>query len=193
MSIKVLIISVIGIICIGANSSYEEVRFSTYIVQNGKRLEINQHVVEVKRASFEIVFDLPDSEGIFVNSSFNPKTYQQVLSNVPVKSISGFSKTAMVEMWKNPNGELLISNTKPSFWFINSAKEHRFSSYHKLNERFICTRKVAVLYDVDNHKEIKLSEVNLPLYLSFIKYIPNSENSRGREMMRHELKIVWTD
>lgn len=193
MSIKVLIISVLGVMCIGAIPSYEEVRFSTYIVQNGKRLEVNQHVVEVKRSSFEIVFDMPDSEGVFVNTSFNPKTYQQVLSNIAVKNIQGFKSTAMAEMWRNPNGELLVSDNKPSFWFIDSAKKHRFSSYHKVNERFLCERHVDVLYDVDNHKGITLSSVIQPLYLSFIKYIPNSEGTRGREMMRHELKIVWVD
>ena len=193
MSIKTLVISVLGIMFIGAIPSYEEVRFSTYISQNGQKLEINQHVVEVKKSSFKIVFDMPDTEGVFVNTSFNSKTYQQVLSNVPVKSIMGFKSSAMAEMWGNPNGELLVANDKPSFWFIDSPKEHRFSSYYKVNGRIICERNVDILYDVDNHNEISLDQVTQPLYLTFIKYIPNSENTRGIEMMRHELKIVWID
>ncbi len=167
--------------------------FKAYIVQDGKQLPINYHVVEVKRKPFQIIVDMPDKEGVFVNASFLKNTYKNALKNVPFKDLNGFSEAAIYEVWKNPNNELLVSNTKPCFWFIESRINHRFSDYEWVNKRYICTRQVDVIYDVNVHEEVDFKQLSVPMYLTFIKFKKIGEDFRGEELMRHEFKIEWVD
>lgn len=167
--------------------------FKAYIVQDGKQLPINYHVVDVKRKPFQIVVDMPDKEGVFVNVSFSKNTYKNALKNVPFKDLNGFSESAIYEVWKNPNNELLVSNTKPSFWFIESRLNHRFSDYEWVNNRYICTRQVNAIYDVNLHKEVDFRDLSTPMYLTFIKFKKIGDDFRGEELMRHEFKIQWID
>ena len=88
---------------------------------------------------------------------------------------------------------MLISKTKPNFWFIETAAKSRFSSYEKVNGRYICSREVEQLYDVDLHKKVPLGEVKGDVYFTFIKFEANGENIRNRELMRHNFKIKWID
>jgi len=167
--------------------------FKAYIVQDGKQLPINYHVVDVKRKPFQIVVDMPDKEGVFVNVSFSKNTYKNALKNVPFKDLNGFSEAAIYEVWKNPNNELLVSNTKPCFWFIESRLNHRFSDYEWVNNRYICTRQVNTIYDVNLHKEVDFRDLSTPMYLTFIKFKKIGDDFRGEELMRHEFKIQWID
>lgn len=180
-------------IVLGSHTRNNPYRFSAYIVQNGKQLYIDEHVVKVKKEPFQIVMDLPDRDGIFVNASFSDKTFNQLLTNVPWKKISGFSEVAIQEVWNNPTGELMVSKTRPSYWFIHSEKHHRFTSYEFLNERYLCIRDVNFLYDMETKKEVAIKDVNRPLYLGFIKFATLEDNRRASEIMRHEFKIEWID
>lgn len=167
--------------------------FKAYIVQDGQQLPIKYHVVQVKRKPFQIIVDMPDKEGVFVNASFSKNTYKNALKNVPFKDLNGFSEAAIYEVWKNPNKELLVSNTKPCFWFIESRLNHRFSDYEWVNKRYICTRQVDVIYDVNVHEEVDFKQLDAPMYLTFIKFKKIGEDFRGEELMRHEFKIEWVD
>ena len=177
----------------GSHTLNNPYRFSAYIVQDGEKLYIDEHVVKVKKAPFQIVMDLPDREGVFVNASFSEKTFNQLLTNVRWEKISGFSKVAIQEVWNNPTGELIVSKTQPCYWFIHSERHHRFTSYEHLNERYMCIRDVNFFYDLENKKEVAIEDVNTPLYLGFIKFATLGENRRASEIMRHELKIEWIE
>lgn len=164
-----------------------------YVVQDGKQIPIENHVALVRKAPFKIVVDMPDRNGVFVSISKEASTFQSGLKNIPASKLKGFSEPAIFEYWKNSSNELLISKTKPNFWFIESAAKSRFSSYEKVNGRFICSRDVQHLYDVDLHEEISLSEVKGDLYLTFIKFEVEGDNARSRELMRHNFKIKWME
>ena len=40
-------------------AGYPKHHFNAYIIQDGKQLNIDQHVVRVKRAPFQIILDMP--------------------------------------------------------------------------------------------------------------------------------------
>jgi hypothetical protein len=179
---------------ISANpAGYPKHHFNAYIIQDGKQLSIDQHVVKVKRAPFQIIVDMPDKKGVFVSASFFRDTFKQALRNVSSNDLPGFSKEALFELWKNPNNELLVSSNNPNFWFIETPANHRFSSYEYVNNRYLCSRTVDFIYDIDMHKNKSLANMDMSLYLTFIKFEPDEENYRSKELMRHEFKIEWVD
>jgi hypothetical protein len=191
-TLKLILCIFFGSLFIGAMPPKFPVHhFIAYIKQNGKQLPINYHVVKVKREPFEIVVDMPDKEGVFVNISFSKNTYKNALKNIPFDNLQGFSEPAIYEVWKNPNKELLVSNTRPCFWFIESSLNHRFSNYEWVNKRYICTRKVDAIYDINKHKAIEFKDLDTPIYLTFIKFKKIGDNYRAEELMRHEFKVEW--
>lgn len=196
MRISLLFVFITGMLSISAISPDAEIynpRFSAYIMQDGKRLEINQHVVQVKRKTFNVVVDMPDQNGVFVSVAFNHKTFKNALKNIPAEHLPGFSNSAMSEKWLNQNNELMVSDFSPNYWFIDSRLEHRFTDYEIINDRYWCYRTVDILYDADVKKQRELSKVEMPLYLTFITFSKDGDNSRANELMRHEFKIEWVD
>ena len=176
-----------------AKAQYPPHHFSAYIVQDGKRLYTYHQVVKVKRKPFNIVVDMPDKEGVFVSIAFNRKTYKAALDNVIWTDLMGFKNAALPEMWGNPNNELLVSDFSPYYWYIESKVNNKFSSYQRINNRYVCRRRVEVLYDMDVHKYRKLEDIGMSLYFTFLKFRVEGDNARAEELMRHEFKIEWID
>jgi len=174
-------------------AQYPPHHFSAYIEQDGKRLYTYHQVVKVKRKPFDIVVDMPDKEGVFVSIAFNRKTYKAALQNVIWTDLVGFQNPALPELWGNPDNELLVSDLSPYYWYIESKIKHKFSDYQRINNRYVCHRRVDVLYDVDVHKTRKLEDIGMSLYFTFLKFRVDGDNARAEELMRHEFKIEWVD
>jgi len=182
----------LGILSIrGINTKYTPHHFMAYIVQDGKQIPIENHVAKLRKAPFTVVVDMPGKKGVFVSVSQKSQTYNLALKNVSVEKLPGFQKSAVYELWKNVNTELLIGGAQPNFWFIDTPAKHRFSSYEKINGRYICEREVDKIYDIYTHNEIPLSSISGKLYFTFIKFEALGSNSRYKELMRHNFKVEW--
>jgi hypothetical protein len=166
-------------------------RFSAYVMQYGKKVPIQDHALTLARDSFSVVIDMPTKEGVFVHASFNSDTYYMVLDNVPYAQIPNFQPVALFEMWNNPYQELIVTNERPQYWFIESSKKHRFSYYNNINGRYLCVKNVHQLYDPEQQMVVPLNQVKQPLFLSFISFSTAGGNRRVDEIMRHELIIRW--
>lgn len=183
-----------GIFMLGATTiPSSENHFSAYLVQNGKQLPIDHHVVKAKKAPFQIVVDMSDKEGVFVNISFSKETYAKALKNVNADQLPGFSKVAIYENWNNPMNELLVSTTQPNFWFVETPAKSKFNSHQNINNRYLCIRKAECIYDLDLHQNMPIEKLKKPLYFSFIKFTAQGDNFRWKELMRHNFRIEWVD
>ena len=192
--LKFLGILLISISFIGmAPSKYAPHYFMAYIVQDGIVLPIDKHVVKVKRKPFVIVLDMPDKTGVFVNAAFQSSTFNAALRNAEISSLKGFTTIAMYEGWGNPLNEILISPNQPSYWFIDSKLNNRFTDYEFVNERYLCNREVNVFYDTKSQKELSVEQMNKSVYFTFLKFTIEGDNYRKKEVMRHEFKIEWID
>lgn len=165
--------------------------FIAYIVQDGKQLPIDNHIVKAKKAPFKIVIEMQDTKGVFVSASLHSSTYNQSARNVAPDKLPGFRDVAIYEVWKNPTNELIIEGKMPNFWFIESPSKHRFTSYEKVNGSYVCSRNVKSLYDIEKQSSVSLETISKPLYLTFIKFKPEAEDYRSEELMRHGFKIEW--
>ena len=196
VSYKGKVMSFLAIILLVINASfvtYPSHFFMAYVVQDGVRLPIDEHVVKVKKAPFEIVLDLPNKQGVFVHVSYNKTTFNRALRNEDLTNLPGFEKTAIFELWNNPDKNLLLADNQPMYWFIESKSKARFSSYEIINDRHICERKVSNIYDVDTHERRDLSTMSSPVYVTFLKFDEQGKNYRYKEVMRHEFKIEWVE
>ncbi len=174
-------------------SQYPEHHFAAYVMQDGVRLNTDHQVVKVKRKPFVIIVDLPDKEGVFVNISFNNNTFNQALENIPVRKLDGFKNTGLPELWRNPNGEIFVSDESPCYWFIETKYINKFSEYQYINKRYYCRREVFRFYDMDVHEEKHLYSMISPVYFTLIKFKSIEDNKRSSELMRHAFKIEWID
>jgi hypothetical protein len=194
LSIQTISILVISMLFLSANHvKYAPHYFMAYIVQDGVILPIDEHVVKVKKKPFVIVLDMPDKSGVFVNAAFQSSTFNSALRNAETSSLKGFDEVAMYESWGNPLAEVLISQNRPMFWFIDSRANNRFSDYEHVNERYLCNRNVKVFYDTKEHVEIPIQQMRKPVFITFLKFSAEGENYRKKELMRHEFKIEWID
>lgn len=172
---------------------YTPHHFMAYIVQDGKQIPIENHIARLQKAPFQVVVDMPGKEGVFVSVSQKSQTYNMALKNVTVDKLPGFQDSAVYELWKNVNNELLIGGAQPNFWFIETAAKHRFNSYEKINGRYICHRNVDKIYDIYANTEIPIKSISGKLYFTFIKFEEQGGNVRYKELMRHNFKVEWID
>lgn len=188
----ILLILLLGQL-ISHGQSVQGNRFSAYIKQHNKQIEIVDHQLFIQRDTFEIVVDLPTKYGVFVHASFYDSTMIQVRDNRIFSEISNFQSPAIFEMWRNPFNELLICDSKPQYWFIESSQKHRFSSYENRNGRLYCVKKIAQFYDLEHQTVIPLAMIDSPIFVSFISFSPAGDDRRSEEIMRHEFVIRWLD
>ena len=186
-------LAIISLLINASFVTYPSHFFMAYVVQDGVRLPIDEHVVKVKRAPFKIVVDLPNKQGVFVNLSYNKATFNRALRNDELINLPGFEETAIYEMWNNLDKNLLLAEKQPMYWFTESKSKSRFSNYEIINDRYICEREVNHIYDIDDHVRKELSAMNDPVYLTFLKFNELGDNYRYKEVMRHEFKIEWED
>jgi hypothetical protein len=58
----------------------------------------------------------------------------------------------------------------------------------------VCTKVIKQLFDIGEHKPIKLRDINTPLYILFIAVAEYDSSGKPiRELMRRKLKIEWED
>jgi hypothetical protein len=150
--------------------------------------------LRLKKKGFKIQFLLSRVEGVYIFASFND-SLNKITANTPVPGFANLPEMAMAEDEYNKNKDLMVSDEGWSYWFYDPALSwHRFNK--KLVEldsgRVVAVRSVKQLFIVDRKEDIKLKEVNHPLYLFFV--VPASRDKNGKplvEFMRRKVKIEW--
>lgn len=167
--------------------------FEVGIEQNGKLLPIENHQVTLQRAPFSLIFYFPQQEGILVNASFTPESFDPARTGQPFNEIPGFSDLGMAEEAFNPRAMLMITSQAPHFWYYAHGAEHRFNEVNERNGLLVCRRIVANVMYRDVTKEI-ISIRDIPentLYLVFMKTVWAKDYSQQIEQQREYLKITF--
>jgi hypothetical protein len=167
--------------------------FEVGIEQNGKSVPIENHQVTLQKIPFSLVFYFPRQEGILVNTSFTPESFEPARNGQPFDDIPGFSDLGMAEEPFNPRVVVMITSRAPHFWYYANQAEHRFNEVSKDNGIFICRRIVANVMYRDTTKEI-VALRNIPedtLYLVFMKTVWTKDYSQQIEQQREYLKITF--
>ncbi len=167
--------------------------FGIGIEQNGRALPLEDHEVTLQRAPFTIVLTFPGQEGILINASVMPETFNAAQSGKTLAEMKGFSDLGMAEEAFNPRALLMLSVQAPHFWYYAHEGEHRFNDVMRQEHAVICRRIVANVMYRDVSKQIT-SIRDFPdahLYLVLMKTEWNSNYTEQFEKQRDYIKISF--
>lgn len=167
--------------------------FQVGFEQNGVPVPVENHEVVLQKDAFTLVFYFPDREGILVNASVTPESFERARAGRAFKEISGFSDLGMAEEAFNPRALLLLSTQAPHFWYYANAAEHRFNEVQEENGLLVCRRIVANVMYRDTTKQL-LPLRQMPeqaLYLVFMKTEWTKDYRQQIEKQRDYVKIVF--
>jgi hypothetical protein len=167
--------------------------FEVGIEQDGKLVPIENHQVSLQKKPFTIVLYLKQPDGILVNASFTPESFESARSGKPLKEIVGFTDLGMAEDIFNPQAMLIITSRSPHFWYYAHDAEHRFNDVTKKEGMLICKRIIAnVLYrDTTRALEQIKSIPEDTLYLVFMRTEWTKDFSQQIEKQREYVKVIF--
>ncbi len=167
--------------------------FGIGIEQNGRAIPLENHEIVLQRAPFTLVLTFPGQEGVLVNASVTPETFEAAQSNKTFAEMKGFSDLGMAEEAFNPRALLMLSARAPHFWYYAHEGEHRFNDVVRRETAIICRRIVANVMYRDVSKQIT-SIRDIPedsLYLVFMKTEWNHNYTQQFEKQRDYIKITF--
>lgn len=169
---------------------------SIRIVQDDVAYQLNEFETRLvlEKEGFKIQVLLSKAEGVYVFASFGDSVFK-VSQAEPVPGFKNLPNMAMAEEEFNKNKELIISKEGWSYWFYDSELNwHRFNK--KLvfldSGKVVGVKSIKQLYLSDEKEEVKVKDIDKPLYLFFVAVAEKDEKGMPvKEFMRRKLKIEW--
>ena len=161
-------------------------------------LEAYESSIMLKKKTFKIQVMLENVAGVYVFAAFSDSICCRITE---IDSIAGFMDLpdrTMAEPDFNKNKELLINDDNScSYWYYDkNLSGHRFNKkvFFPDTNIVIGTKTVKQLLHVPTQREIKIKDINSPLYLFFVA-VSEFDNAGKplRELMRRKVKIEWKD
>ena len=147
----------------------------------------------LQKKNFKIQVLLQNVRGVYVFASILDSVYRFGEND----SIRDFIYLPMLELKEdryNTEKALNISETGWSNWYYEAGKEHPFNfKVHNLDDnRIVATKYVKYLYNVGEGRQIKVKDINGPLYLFFIAVAEyDKEGKPMKELFLRKVKIEW--
>ncbi len=165
--------------------------FAVGIEQGGKPLSVINHQVILQKQSFSIVLFLKQPDGILVNASLTPESFESARTGKPLKEIRGFTDLGMAEDIFNPQAMLILASQSPHYWYYENDANHRFNEVTSEQGMIICKRIVANLLYRDTTREyVSMRAIREhDLYLVFMKTEWTQDFSQQLEQQREYLHI----
>lgn len=169
---------------------------SIRIVQDDEAYQLNEFETRLvlEKEGFKIQVLLSKAEGVYVFASFGDSVFK-VSQAEPVPGFKNLPNMAMAEEEFNKNKELIISKEGWSYWFYDSEL-----SWHRFNKKLVFldsgkvvgVKSIKQLYLSDEKEEVKVKDIDKPLYLFFVAVAEKDEKGMPvKEFMRRKLKIEW--
>ncbi len=153
-------------------------------------------VIQLHKKSFKIHILLQYMEGVYVFASTADSLYR-LPPDQPVPGFAHLPESVMAEENYNKEKELLISDGGWCYWYYEPGKSgHRFNKKVVLLDsgRVVGTRSVKQVYLLPRQQEIKIKDIDFPLYLFFVAVDQTGAGGHpARELLRRRVKIEWLD
>ena len=160
---------------------------------------LNQYYSEItlKKKAFKIQVLLAGVEGIYSFAGFTDSVCCKLGEEDTIPNFSLFPDITMAEADFNKEKEMLVGESDCSYWYFDpTGSTHRFNKkVVKLDSnRYVGVKTVKQLLYVPTREEIKIKDLNRPLYIFFVA--ADRVDSKGRpihELMRRKVKINWVE
>jgi hypothetical protein len=178
------------VVNISGNAQRCEHCFEIQIFQKGKNIPILSHKVQLEKDTFEIHILMNRPQGIAINACPLDSNIRNVKNGKELNDMTPFLY-GMAEALQNPENNLLITCEYPSYWYYDSATEHRFNQVVIEGNRLRCIRKIHQWTEVDNGNIILPRQYPNQLHLGFIACEWVATEQKEREYLRDYLTIVF--
>ncbi len=167
---------------------FSQESFYVYFKQNGKRININNSKVELKKQPFDIYVEYTAPMNLLVSSSFNSKTWKsakngKLLSDMPVFLIKKKKLSTLFDY----QGTLVLCPDKPFSWEKFQSDTTKITSS---KGRQINIKKVLKLYSESDSSDVYPQNFKEDVYLVFI-YAQKDKDGDLLEIQREYVKISW--
>jgi len=163
--------------------------FYVYFMQNGKRVNIKDSKVELKKQIFDIYTEYTAPMDLLMNAGFDSKTWKAAKKGKLLYDLPAFKKKIMKKSTAFDFPNTLVLNPDASYvWKKNqsdSAANLKSEKGRKIN-----VKKVKNLYSVKDSMIIRPNDFNKNLCLVFI-YTEKDRDGERIEIQREVVKINW--
>lgn len=195
--LRLLLILAVFIAC-GLPLTAQKKQVSIRIVQD-ESFVLDNYMTEItlKRKSFRIQVLLAGVEGIYTFAGFTDSVCCKLGEKDSIPRFALFPDITMAEPDFNKEKELLVGEKDCSYWYFDpELNSHRFNKkIVKLDSnRYVGVKTVKQVMYVPGKKEIKIKDLETPLYLFFVAVDEVDTAGRpSKELMRRKVRINWRD
>jgi len=155
------------------------------------------HIV-LEKKSFKIQIMLEHVDGVYVFAAFSDSICCRLSETDSIPGFGDLPSRKMKDVEYNRDKELLVNDENScSYWFYEKGKP--WTGFNKKiitldTAHIVNIKTVKQLFYVPHQKEIKLKDVNAPLYLLFIAVDESDQAGRPlKELMRKKVRIDWIE
>ena len=161
-------------------------------------LESYESQIVLEKKLFKIQVLLENVSGVYVFASFNDSICCRLSELDPIAGFMDLPDRTMREPEFNKDKELLVNDDSScAYWYYD--KEIAWHGFNKKiipldSGRIVAVKTVKQIFYVPAQREMKLKEMNAPLYLLFVAVSEfDSAGKPLKELIRRKVKIDWTE
>lgn len=190
-SINKLAIILIAVTLFSTQKSYSQVNsFYIYFSQNGKRINIKDAKVELKKAPFKMYAEYIKPVDLLVSTSDKAKTYNKAKKGKLMFEMEAFQNSKEHKNLFSEKGTLSVYEKSYSVWKKSETDGNK--NFKSKKNHFIVSKNIDKVIDAEDNETIALKDIKKKLYFVFI-YAKKDKEGDYQEIQRELVKIKWVD
>ncbi len=183
-------IGIVAFIIALSLKAFSQEAFYVYFMQNGKRINIEDAKVELKKQAFTLFTESTAPIDLFFHASSSPKIWNAAKKGKLLHFMPIFNPENMDNSGIFKDKDCLILKSETAFlWKKNQSDK----SVHKTAQgRFVQQKNINKIYSTEDQAYIKLVDNNKSLFLVFM-YAPEDKKGERFEIQREAVKIKWVN
>lgn len=154
--------------------------------------------ITLQKKAFKIQVMLENISGVYAFAAFNDSICCRLSELDTISGFGSLPDRTMKDVDYNKEKELLVNDDNScAYWFYD--KEVSWKGFNKKvfpidSSRVVAVKSIKQVFYVPLQQEIKLKDLNRPLYLFFVAVSDFDGNGKPiKELMRKKLRIDWVD
>jgi len=187
--IKQTAILLVIFVTLNIQNSFSQISsFYIYFMQNGKRINVVNGKVELKKAPFKLYAEYIEPVDLLVSASQKGDTYKDAKKGKLMFYIPAFQNSKKHDSFFSKKNGISVYDENYSIWKKGDTDGSKDLKSKKNN--FIVYKNVEKIFNEKKNKTIELKNVKKKLYLVFI-YAQKDKDGDFEEIQREIASVKW--